>query len=234
VASGAGSKSSTIVFALAVMAIGAAFVLGYSEYQQIDTEELIRRAERAVRSVSKRSTSPSAPPASPPSPSSRAASSKARSAASASRSPVESRSPAAIVVAPERLSEPTQLEIADAADAIPLAPDSSAPPEALYGLDDVDVAPPTPLRSGLGTQRLAESPDLVLELQLIVDRLGNVESVYVVPNAAATLSDAMLATFALHAIREWKFSPALRYGAPVRYRHSVWLNGEGKPVSRPR
>lgn len=139
--------------------------------------------------------------------------------------------PAEVPVA--KPSSPAEVTVQRAADDIPLAAGSTAPPEAIYGPDDAEVAPPRVLRADLGNQRLSISPDKVVKIDLTIDANGSVETARIVPDASTTLSDAMLSTYALHIIRNWKFTPASRYGTPTRYRETLWMKGNGEQVPQP-
>lgn len=92
----------------------------------------------------------------------------------------------------------------------------SPAPVRVYRADDADVAPPTPVNhthtQGLA---LAGARD-VGAIEVIIDEEGNVASAKaVVP--PRTIGESMEQAAQLHAIKSWRFRPALKDGTPVRY-----------------
>jgi outer membrane biosynthesis protein TonB len=115
----------------------------------------------------------------------------------------------------------------------PAAPALPPPDLKIYAMDDRDVVPAELVRGELGTQRLTTSRDQLLQLEIVVDHQGNVESAYVLPSTSDALADAMLSTMALQSIRSWKFRPASLHGAPVKYRQRLWFKGDGQKAANP-
>lgn len=228
-----GDKNIVAAAAVTVAALAVAGIGGYFAYQQLlnNPRSVIFRPSAAENEPAPTSEpvpatavgKPGASPVIKPAP-----------AAKSLRPESAARLPPAVgvVPSPAAVPRPAEWPAQSVADALAPGADTTAPPEAVYGRDDRDVAPPVIVNARLGGQRLTVSPDRVLEIELVVNREGGVESVYIVPDSSATLSDAMLSTFALHAIRDWRFRPALRYGAPVRYRQSLWIRGNGEAVDR--
>jgi len=67
------------------------------------------------------------------------------------------------------------------------------------------------------------SPNIRLDaltIAVVVAADGSVDSVRAV-NPPHTLGESVLLTEALSVVKSWHFSPATRYGAPVRFRHVV-------------
>jgi hypothetical protein len=228
-----GDKNIAAPLIVGVAALAVAGVGGYYAYSQLlDSPRSV--IFRPSEQIAEAAAAPPAPVAAPP-PASKPAPKGVRpvTSATAKSAPVAAPDTAAPAAAAPAAARPTVADAHSMPEALPPAADTTAPPEAVYGPDDRDVAPPVIVNAGLGMQRLTVSPDRVLEIELVVNREGRVESAYIVPDSSATLSDAMLSTFALHAIREWRFHPAVRYGSPVRYRQSLWLRGNGEPIDHP-
>jgi TonB family protein len=100
-----------------------------------------------------------------------------------------------------------------AAAAAPVVP----PPPSIYSADNVDVVPPADVDRRLP---LWNPPTVVARtteyrglLEVVVDERGAVESV-VLRKPVTPTYDPML----LDAAKRWKFQPATRNGAPVKYR----------------
>jgi hypothetical protein len=94
---------------------------------------------------------------------------------------------------------------------------------AIYGKDDTDVLPPTPLLPRLLAGLTPSSPRVRLEaltIAVIVNEDGAVDSVRGLV-APENLSEAVLLTQALSMVKSWRFSPAMRDGEPVKYRQIV-------------
>jgi TonB family protein len=101
----------------------------------------------------------------------------------------------------------------------------------VYSATDRDVVPPTPIRrEQFILQRFAaRTDDDVVTFELLVNEQGRVESV-TVTNVSETLGQTMLHTMAMHALRVWEFQPALKTGAPVKYRHRLSFHPNGQEV----
>ena len=93
----------------------------------------------------------------------------------------------------------------------------------IYSGRDADVIPPVAayphvpaaFPPGVREQDLAF-------IEIIVSETGVVESAKVVL-APETLSQAMVTTTYLSAVKSWRFEPALKDGKPVKYRRTVWV-----------
>jgi hypothetical protein len=89
-----------------------------------------------------------------------------------------------------------------------------------YGPESAGVMPPIALEPPLPHEL---PPDLRREdlgrIELIVAVDGSVESVRLV-GKARSVHDAMFLSVA----KAWQFQPALKNGAPVRYRKTIWIN----------
>jgi hypothetical protein len=115
----------------------------------------------------------------------------------ASPSPAEVTTPAAI----EPLAEPIALELLPAAD-----------PSILYSQADQNVEPPRLLSRPLPT-RLPSGGSDAATVEVVISPDGGVERVRLT-SRPRRLVDVM----ELSAAKAWQFDPALKDGAPVRYR----------------
>ena len=96
---------------------------------------------------------------------------------------------------------------------------------AIYGQEDIDVRPPTVVFPQLLSILRPTSPGVRLDaltIAIVVNADGTVDSVRGV-NAPQNIGELVLLTQALSAVKSWRFSPATKDGAPVRYRHIVHL-----------
>jgi TonB family protein len=66
----------------------------------------------------------------------------------------------------------------------------------------------------------------VLTIAVVVNPNGTVDSVKAV-NAPVTLGESVMLTAALSAVKAWHFRPAIKDGAPVKYRQIVPLRISG-------
>ena len=103
------------------------------------------------------------------------------------------------------------------------APEASLP--AIYGKDDTDVQPPKALFPRLLKGLNPSSPNVridALTIAMVVSEDGTVESVHGLV-APQNISEGLLLTQALSAVKSWRFQPAVRDGEPVKYRQIVPL-----------
>jgi hypothetical protein len=104
-------------------------------------------------------------------------------------------------------------------DFAPVEPDA----EPIYGKDDLEVTPPRPTVPRLLAGLHPSSPKVRLDaltIAVVVNADGSVDSVRGLV-APENISEVLLLTEALSAVKSWRFSPATRDGAPVRYRQIV-------------
>jgi outer membrane biosynthesis protein TonB len=106
----------------------------------------------------------------------------------------------------------------------PVEPPDTVDPRVVYSEADLDVEPPRRQSSDLPVWLPPVGLD-VERIEVVVSHDGRVERVKMV--SAPRLIDAM----ALSAAKMWKFDPALKGGAPVRYR--LVLNSASTPYRRP-
>ena len=111
----------------------------------------------------------------------------------------------------------------------PAAADASLEPaqteSVTYGEDDVDVTPPlvvSPQLLGMLAQSSPGNRPDVMTIAIVVNESGTVDSVQAV-NIPVSIGESVMLTAALSAVKAWHFHPALRDGAPVRYRQIVPL-----------
>jgi hypothetical protein len=100
---------------------------------------------------------------------------------------------------------------------------------ATYSADDADVSPPTAMSPQLITMLSRPSPGNradVLTIAVVVNPNGTVDSVKAV-NTPVTLGESVMLTAALSTVKAWHFRPALKDGAPVKYRQIVPLRVSG-------
>ena len=74
-----------------------------------------------------------------------------------------------------------------------------------------------------------ESPGVrqdVMMIAVIVNEQGTVDSVRAV-NLPVTIGESVMLTAALSAVKSWHFRPAVKNGAPVKYRQVVPLRIRG-------
>jgi hypothetical protein len=89
----------------------------------------------------------------------------------------------------------------------------------IYSSRDADVTPPIailPQRLGM----LPASERSTLMIEVVLDETGEVESART-SEQPMSLGDAQVVTMSLHAVKAWRFQPALRNGRPVRYRQTI-------------
>ena len=95
----------------------------------------------------------------------------------------------------------------------------------IYGQEDIDVRPPTVVFPQMLSILRPTSPGVRLDaltIAIVVNADGTVDSVRGV-NAPQNIGELVLLTQALSAVKSWRFSPATKDGAPVRYRHIIPL-----------
>jgi hypothetical protein len=93
----------------------------------------------------------------------------------------------------------------------------------IYGKDDLEVTPPRPIVPRLLAGLHPSSPKVrfdALTIAVVVNPDGSVDSVRGLV-APENISEVLLLTEALSAVKSWRFSPATRDGAPVKYRQVV-------------
>ena len=96
-------------------------------------------------------------------------------------------------------------------------------PAVVYSAGNVDVVPPVALNRGiLSSPPSAGELSRYTEIAIVVDETGRVKSATVL-SKPATLEQAMFSTFNLSAAKNFRFSPALKGGQPVKYQGTVWL-----------
>jgi TonB-like protein len=89
----------------------------------------------------------------------------------------------------------------------------------IYSSRDADVAPPVAiLPQQLGAVPPTQRERLLIEV--VLDEYGNVESAKT-NEVPQSLGDAELVTMSLHAVKSWRFQPAMRNGRPVKYRQMI-------------
>ena len=97
------------------------------------------------------------------------------------------------------------------------------PASIVYSREDEDVLPPSPI-----DPRLPDAiptgirADQFAEFEVLVTEAGGVESVKA-RRVPGTMADAVSMTMSLSAVKTWRFYPAMKDGAPVRYRKIVWV-----------
>jgi hypothetical protein len=99
-------------------------------------------------------------------------------------------------------------------------PSAQAP---TYSKDDRDVTPPAPIISRLVAGLQPTSPGVRLDaltIAVVVNPDGTVDSVRGLV-APENMSETLLLTQALSIVKSWRFSPATRDGAPVKYRQVI-------------
>ena len=97
-------------------------------------------------------------------------------------------------------------------------------PSRVYSALDADVMPPSPLRpQKLDLARAAGAADQGM-IEFVVDASGTVEAAKAT-RSPRTLADSLFLTTALHAVKSWRFSPALKDGSPVASRQLVAVRG---------
>jgi hypothetical protein len=105
------------------------------------------------------------------------------------------------------------------ADLAPVEADA----QPIYGKDDLEVTPPRPIVPRLLAGLRPSSPKVRLDaltIAVVVNADGSVDSVRGLV-APENISEVLLLTEALSAVKSWRFSPATRGGAPVKYRQVV-------------
>jgi len=109
-------------------------------------------------------------------------------------------------------------ETTSAADAVPhLEP--VALDDATYDVNSEGVVPPVAIRPELPRQLPpSTNADNLSRIELLVDVDGTVASVKLRAHAPTVL-DTML----LSAVKAWQFEPALKDGARVKYRKTIWI-----------
>jgi hypothetical protein len=96
---------------------------------------------------------------------------------------------------------------------------------AVYSARDTDVTPPEPtLPQQLGLRTGALSPADVVTLEVVVNQSGVVEAAWARTNPRNVGESLLLAT-SLHAVKAWRFQPALKNGSPVAYRKVISFEG---------
>jgi hypothetical protein len=93
----------------------------------------------------------------------------------------------------------------------------------IYGQDDSEVTPPRPIIHRLLAGLRPSSPNVrlnALTIAVVVNADGSVDSVRGLV-APENISEVLLLTETLSAVKSWRFSPATRDGAPVKYRQIV-------------
>jgi len=90
----------------------------------------------------------------------------------------------------------------------------------VYSPEFPNVVPPTAIRPQLPRVLPEGVPAANLSrIEVLVQRDGTVESVKLVQGSRPTVKDGML----LSAAKTWRFAPATKDGAPVRYRKTIWI-----------
>jgi hypothetical protein len=122
---------------------------------------------------------------------------------------------------------------AGAAPVVPRAgPDTApAPPKPFYGPADRDVTPPRALSPQLLAMLSQQSPGVrpdVMMIAVLINEQGTVDSVQAVNNPVS-LSESVMLTGALSAVKTWHFRPAVKDGVPVKYRQVVPLRLRANP-----
>jgi TonB family protein len=171
------------------------------------------------------------PPAPPPAP----ARSRPTAVRSANRPAPQPLSPPNVAPPPDLPAARSREEAAPAAapsrssDATPTA---SAPPApaylppgagVTYTAADADVTPPAAITPQLVEWLSLPSPGNrpeVMMIAVLVNPNGTVDSVRAV-NVPVSLGESVMLTAALSAVKSWRFHPATKDGAPVRYRQIV-------------
>jgi hypothetical protein len=124
-------------------------------------------------------------------------------------------------VAP-RTSAPAQTVVGLSRSTVDFAP-VEADAQPIYGRDDLEVTPPRPTVPRLLAGLHPSSPKVRLDaltIAVVVNADGSVDSVRGLV-APENISEVLLLTQALSAVKSWRFSPATRDGAPVKYRQIV-------------
>jgi TonB family protein len=96
---------------------------------------------------------------------------------------------------------------------------------AIYSAADTDVTPPaamTPQLIGMLEQQSPGNRPELMTIAVLVAENGTVESVRAV-NVPISLGESVMLTAALSAVKSWRFRPATKDGAAVKYRQIVPL-----------
>lgn len=94
-----------------------------------------------------------------------------------------------------------------------------------YSAADADVSPPTAISPELIALLSRESPGNrpdVMTIAVVVNTNGTVDSVKAV-KTPLSLGESVMLTAALSTVKAWHFRPAMKNGAPVKYRQIVPL-----------
>ena len=98
---------------------------------------------------------------------------------------------------------------------VPVAPSAPVEPR-IYSADDRNVVPPSPINQTLPSFRGVTQVQRVGRIEVVIDESGAVES--------AVMSQSVNGAYdriALAAARNWRFTPAIVNGAPVKFRKVV-------------
>ncbi len=102
---------------------------------------------------------------------------------------------------------------------LPETPAPDAGVELVYSQADADVRPPVAIHPILPTEPpVGVTPDEMTRLEILVSRVGEVDSVKIVAGPRSAMDGMMLS-----AVKAWRFQPATREGRPVAYRRFVSL-----------
>jgi hypothetical protein len=92
-------------------------------------------------------------------------------------------------------------------------------PLRVYKADDADVVPPTLVSGRQKRGSASAQPADAGTIEVIIDERGNVASAKAVVRAR-NIRESIEQAASLQAIKSWQFRPALKDGAPVRYRQT--------------
>jgi TonB family protein len=87
------------------------------------------------------------------------------------------------------------------------------------GIDEVPGRSASAQARGVSQPPGLRREDKVM-IEVVLDEEGNVESVRTL-DAPQSLGDAAMVTMSLHAVKSWRFQPALKDGRPVKYRQQI-------------
>lgn len=108
---------------------------------------------------------------------------------------------------------PIAAKVAAPAAVVPPPSPAAPPPPKIFASDDGLVQPPIPLKQDMPSFPAPTQPLLPGVLEVIVNESGEVESV-----AMRVPINPKYDNLVMDAARKWKYRPAMREGAPVKYR----------------